>query len=1460
MLRAGARALVAGLAGLLLALGVPSIGATASPGSGPRVPTGRTGPLMATTASPLALDLTTVSAPSLTPGSRYTLAGTLRNGGSTPIIGLTVQLRLDWARLDAEGIAAWTGQPDDGWGGTVWQTVQLTRPLAPGAAADFSLSGDSDYLGLPRGQDAFGPRGLAVEVTGDSGGGPQRLAMQRSFVVWDPGTEPAAPVRVAMIAPITPPVRPAETDAGQPGPRLTAEWAAGGRLARVLRASADPAIAWAIDPSLLTAAQVAQQAGQASAGAGGVDGATPGTATASPSSPSAIGTGAATPPPTQGPAPSTGPRATPTLPSGAALGAARTAAAWTSALVSGSAGRDVYSLPWGDPDLAALAHAKAIPLLSAGQDAALAASRATFGRPLDYTLAWPVSELADQTTLAMLARTQDRTVLLSRTALSPDTVPGRVAVPGARDDVTALVSDPQLAGAVAAMAGGDGVQPLVGAQRALAVLAAQSVAAGSAAEGGASSPDGPGVVAAIPRGWDPTRPDQMSQGLALLRSAPWIHVEQLGQARGRPPGPAPGGPRAPLDYPQQARAAELPAGHVSSVDTTYRRFLTFLPALHEPDPVFLPLRRMALSLVSQTWRTARPAASGDDAASSGPTPETLTAARSPLLNQVQGLFDGISVATGSAVNLLTQTGSLPVTVTSTLPYPVDLVLVLRPTSGRLVAGAPEPVFLAAAEAGTVRANALVGVDARANGDVDVIASLRAPGGTEPLVVATEPIRVRVRYDWENRGLLITAGVLGLLLLVGLVRGARRGTARIPLDSVPDPDDVGREPHTPAASRRTVLTPSHAPVREVLPSAAPVTVPAVARVSASASVPRGASGEGESGDRDGDGDERDGDADRRGRAGANAVVHTRRAPGPIGAADPSAHTDPTRRGGPGDPAAGGDPAAFGDPDAPSEPSTATGRGSSLLRSSAVMSAGTLVSRVLGLARVVVLSAAIGAAASGDAFNTANTLPNTLFILIGGGALNAVLVPQIVRAAQRPDGGAEYVDRLLTLAITVLGGATVVLTAAAPLLIRLYSKDWSEPKVALGTAFALWCLPQIFFYGLYTLYGQVLNARGSFGPYMWAPVINNVVAIAGMGVFIAMAGAGVRPVEAWSAGDIAVLAGTTTLGVVAQALVLVPVLRRSGYTWRPRWGWRGVGLREAGSVAAWTFAGVAIAQLGFVVISRVVNAAGDAAERAGIAGGRTVFDFAFLIFMLPHSLITVSVVTALFTRMSAAVAADRLDQVRADLSQTTRTVAVVTVFATATFVVLGQDLAYALFVGTDRSTTDQYAWVAMMMLIGLVPYSAQYLFQRVFYAFADARTPFMVGALGTGLWTVGALLAPLLVAPQRVAAMVGFALTVSTVVTVSVWLPLLRRRLGGLDAARIAGTHLRLLLAGGVAIGAGFGSRRVTVDVTGDSRTAAMLTVAVTGAVMVVAYLVMLRVLRIRELDAVLTPIRARLRRR
>jgi putative peptidoglycan lipid II flippase len=536
---------------------------------------------------------------------------------------------------------------------------------------------------------------------------------------------------------------------------------------------------------------------------------------------------------------------------------------------------------------------------------------------------------------------------------------------------------------------------------------------------------------------------------------------------------------------------------------------------------------------------------------------------------------------------------------------------------------------------------------------------------------------------------------------------------------------------------------------------------------------------------------------------------------------------------------------------------------VISSSAVMAAGTLVSRILGFARASVLAWAIGTLAVGDAFSVANTVPNNLYILLAGGVLNAVLVPQIVRAAKDPDGGQEYLDRLVTLSATVLALVTVLVTVAAPLLIRLYADSYSGSMLALSVAFAFWCLPQVFCYGLYTLLGQVLNARGSFGPYMWAPAANNVVAIAGLLAFVALAGSGARAPSAWTPGMIALLAGSATLGVVTQALVLLPALRRIGFRWRPRWSWRGVGLRTAGRVAGWTFGAVLLGQLGFVVTSNVATKGGALARAAGqgdVTPGKAIYDFGFLLFMLPHSLVAVSLVTALFTRMARSAADGRTDDIRADLSLGLRITAVATVPATVLMLAVGPELTRVAFFGSPQATTDGIALVAMAMMLGVSAFSAQYLMQRVFYAFEDARTPFLVQIPVVLTWTAGNLLSLQQLPARYIVVGVGLSMSAANLLGAALSAVLLRRRLGTLDGRRVSGTYLRVTAAAALAGGVGWGVSNGMHGLLGPSRLAAVGVLAVSLLVLAGVYVLLLRLLRVGELDLLLRPLLARFRPR
>jgi putative peptidoglycan lipid II flippase len=532
--------------------------------------------------------------------------------------------------------------------------------------------------------------------------------------------------------------------------------------------------------------------------------------------------------------------------------------------------------------------------------------------------------------------------------------------------------------------------------------------------------------------------------------------------------------------------------------------------------------------------------------------------------------------------------------------------------------------------------------------------------------------------------------------------------------------------------------------------------------------------------------------------------------------------------------------------------------SLARSTAGMAAGTIASRVLGQVRASMQLAVVGTLLAGDAWDVANTLPNIVYLLLAGGVINAVLVPQITRAASHADGGREYVDRLLTLAIAAIVVITVVFTVAAALLVRLYSSPtWSPDVRSLSTAFALICMPQIFFYGLYTLLGQVLNARNQFAAYMWSPAVANIVAITGMGYFLLtyphQAG-----VASWTSPMVWVLAGSATAGIAAQALVLIVPLWRSGFRFRPRWGFRGVGLRSASTVALWTFAATGVSAAGFIITSQVLTYAGKAGQVAGLeVPGKISYSTAFLIFMLPHSLVTVSLVTALFTRMSRAAHAGHLDQVRADVHKGLRLTAVATVPATVGAFVLGFAATATLYPANSEASTRGIAAVMMAMMFGLVPFGTLYLLQRVFYAFEDARTPFKLQIVVTVVATI-ANFASLLLPLNWIAVGVGAGQALSNIVGMIVGLSLTRRLLHGLPLHQVIRTYVRLGVAS-VAAAAAACVVQLGLGHLLEGRLYSPVALVVGGLVFAGVYLVVARRLRVREVDDVVGPLLERARR-
>lgn len=527
-----------------------------------------------------------------------------------------------------------------------------------------------------------------------------------------------------------------------------------------------------------------------------------------------------------------------------------------------------------------------------------------------------------------------------------------------------------------------------------------------------------------------------------------------------------------------------------------------------------------------------------------------------------------------------------------------------------------------------------------------------------------------------------------------------------------------------------------------------------------------------------------------------------------------------------------------------------------RSSALLASGTVVSRILGFVKIIFLAQAIGVAgsAAADAFGVANQLPNNIYALIAGGVLGAILVPQIVRAGLHDDGGQRYINKLLTLGITVFASITLLATLAAPLLVALYTQEapeggdgFTSEGVALATAFAYWCLPQVFFYALYSLLGEVLNARRAFGPFAWAPAVNNIVAIAGLVVFIALfGGADVNSdVSAWTPAKIAILAGTATLGIVAQAVVLLFFWRNVGLTYRPDFRWKGVGLARTGKAAGWVFAMILVTQLAGLVQSRVASL--STGDDAGIA----TLQASWLIFMLPHSVIAVSIATVFFTKMSSHATAGDIPAVRDDLGSSLRTIGLLIVVSSFALVVLA--IPFARVFESNYTNVQSMAAVIAAYMIGLVPFSAVFVLQRTFYALEDTRTVFFIEVAKSALFVVGFLLCerlPIEWIAVGIALVSSFTFLVQAILT----FVLLRRRIGPLGGRALALRYGQYILVALVSTVVGFGLLVLFggFDPNGFAVSGivpAIVTMIVIGGVMTVIYLGILLALRNPELHVV-----------
>ncbi|MEV0739787.1 murein biosynthesis integral membrane protein MurJ [Streptomyces sp. NPDC050549] len=542
----------------------------------------------------------------------------------------------------------------------------------------------------------------------------------------------------------------------------------------------------------------------------------------------------------------------------------------------------------------------------------------------------------------------------------------------------------------------------------------------------------------------------------------------------------------------------------------------------------------------------------------------------------------------------------------------------------------------------------------------------------------------------------------------------------------------------------------------------------------------------------------------------------------------------------------------------------GRASGLLKSSAVMAAGTLVSRLTGFVRTMVITAALGAATLGDTWTVAYTLPTMIYILTVGGGLNSVFVPQLVRSMKEDeDGGEAYANRLLTLVMVTLGVIVTAAVFAAPLLIQLMSDSIASDPASnnVAVSFARYCLPTIFFMGVHVVMGQILNAREKFGAMMWTPVLNNIVMIFTFGMFLWVYGtagnSGMSENNIPPEG-IRLLGIGTLLGLVVQALAMMPYLRETGFRFRPRFDWKGHGLGKAIKLAKWTVAFVLANQAGVLVVTQLATAAGKASGRSG--AGILAYSNAQLIWGMPQAIITVSVMAAMLPRISRAAHDGDTGAVRDDISQGLRTSAVAVVPVAFMFVALGIPMCTLLFGSSSVAAAQSMGYVLMAFGLGLIPFSVQYVVLRGFYAYEDTRTPFyntVIVAAVNAAASAGCYWA--LPAQWAVVGMAG-AYGLAYAVGVGVAWQRLRRRIGGdLDGARVLRTYARLCLASipGALVGGAVGF--AITRVLGHGALGSVVALLAGSTALLGVFCVVARRMRIEELNSMVGMVRGRLGR-
>ena len=334
---------------------------------------------------------------------------------------------------------------------------------------------------------------------------------------------------------------------------------------------------------------------------------------------------------------------------------------------------------------------------------------------------------------------------------------------------------------------------------------------------------------------------------------------------------------------------------------------------------------------------------------------------------------------------------------------------------------------------------------------------------------------------------------------------------------------------------------------------------------------------------------------------------------------------------------------------------------------------------------------------------------------------------------------------------------------------------------------------------------------------------------------------------------VLAGSATLGVAAQAFVLFAFWRKAGLSYRPDFRWRGVGLARTGKAATWMFGMIVVAQLAGIVQANVASLAAGS-DSPSLA----ILRFSWLVFMLPHSVVAVSLATAYFTRMSAHARDGKREALASDIEASLTRIGVFMVLACVGVITVA--VPFARQFGTNHSAVTDMALVIMLYAVGLVPFSVLFVIQRVFYALEDTRTPFLL-QVSQSLVFVALALVVATFSTGTIAFGLALSASIAGLVQTVLALVVMARKLGGFSFRSLLRSYLTFALAAlpaalaGVSVLIAFGGATIEAAVTSSAPAAVGVGALITVA-MVVVYFLTLMLLREGEVRNFVATLRAR----